>query len=449
MPREMPPFSAYDPDVAKSLNWLLSFADPVEWRERLTPIDDKRFDPAHSLRKLRQVGYDHQTWPDNDPMGWYLYLALTALNRPFRYEPREGCRIIPILKHFGTHLTSLKAVKGVDQRIKRLLAPDTKQPDPILFELLVALHWKTNGFERVEFLAEAADGKTPDLIACNGVDEWFIECKRLDRYSQYTGKERAKWRSMWTLLSDRLADDGYSALLDIEFHVELRTLPDDYLATRLPGKLRLVQPPAHVVSDETMDVTAFPMPYAATNRHLDRYRVRCPSDQLDELLGDQRDPNRGFSAVVAGDFQDFDGATFLDRLSYAAAAHWHCDAPSAVLTKARHVRSRLAQAIDQLPNDGKGAVHIGLETADGAMVEEARHLRNHLNIFTFDPRGKNLRWICCHLFQFYSPPRDLWVLDETVSHFGTDHLQPLRSLGIFPSDDPAADHRVHWRRSPP
>ena len=445
----MPPFGAHEPEVAESVNWLLSFADPVEWRDRLTPIDERRFDPTRSNQQLRQVGYDHQTWPDDDPMGWYLYLALAALNRPFKYEPREGCRIIPILKHFGMHLTRLKAIKGVDQRIKRLLAPDTKQPDPVLFELLVALHWKINGFENVEFLAETADSKTPDLMASNGADEWFIECKRLDRYSQYTQKERAKWRSMWTLLSDHLALVGQSTLLDIEFHVELHTLPDDYLATQLPGKLRLVQPPAHIISDDTMDVTALPIPYAATNRHLDSYRVRCPSDQFDELLAGQRDPNRGFSAVVAGHFREFDSATFLDQLSYAAAARWHCDAPAAVLAKARHVRSRLAQAIDQLPTGGKGAVHIGLETADGAMVEEARFIRNQLNVSTIDPRGKNLRWIYCHLFQFYSPPRDLWVLDETVSHFGSDPIQPLRSLGIFPCDDPANSHNVHWRRPAP
>ena len=227
------------------------------------------------------------------------------------------------------------------------------------------------------------------------------------------------------------------------------TLPDDFLATQLPGKLQLVQPPAHIVSNDTIDVVASPLDYAAANRHLHRYRVRCPSDQLDELLGGQRDPDRGFSAFVGGDFREFDGATFLDGLNYATAAFWHCDAPEAVVAKARHVRTRLARAIDQLPANGKGVVHIGLETCDGALVEEARFIRNHLNVATIDPRGKDLRWVYCHLFQFYSPPREFWVLDETVSHFGTRLPQPLSSLRFFPSDDSTDIHDRHWRRPPP
>ena len=382
-------------------------------------------------------------------MGWYIYLALAALNRPLKYEPREGCRIIPIFKHFGRHLDELKAVKGVDNRVQRLLAKNAKQPDSTLFELLVALHWKINGFKEVEFLSEASGTKTPDLRATNGVAEWFIECKRLDKNSRYTRRERDKWRIMWSLLSERLVQDSYSVVLDIRFHVELDSLPDDYLAIRLPCELGSGHGPSHIVSDDTVDVFVSPVDYMTANRHLDRYSVRCPSDQLDELVGGERDPNRGFSAVVAGDFQKLDKATFITHLGYAAAAYWHCDAPAAVLAKARHVRGRLAEAINQLPDNRPCAVHIGIETVDGAMVEETRFVRNRLNVTTIDPRGNDLRWVYCHLFQFYSPPRDFWVVDETVSYFGTgaDTIQPLPSHRIFPSDEPRPEDGVHWAQA--
>ena len=212
---------------------------------------------------------------------------------------------MPVLKRLGTHLAELKEIHGVNERVERLLAKDTKQPDPILFELLVALLWKINGFDSVEFLDESPNKRTPDLRASNGVDEWFIECKRLDKHSQYIRKERAKWRAMWSLLSDRLVRGGHSIVFDIRFHVELSTLPDDYLAAQLPGKLNLVQPPTHLVSSDTLDVSVSPMDYVVANRHLARYWVRCPSDQLDELIGGKRDPNRGFSVVVAGEFEEF------------------------------------------------------------------------------------------------------------------------------------------------
>ena len=450
MPHDMPPFGPYnDPHVEKSLNWLLSFEDSIDWADRLALIEERRFNTGVQQPEFRQTGYDHQNWPDDDRMGWYVYLALAALNRPFKYEPREGCRILPVLNRLGSHLPELKTIEGVSRRVKRLLARDTQQPDAILFELLVALLWKMNGFETVEFLDETPKGKTPDLRALKGTDEWFIECKRLDRHSLYTSNERAKWRNMWSLLSERLVGGGYSVVLDIHFHVELSSLPDDYLATELPGKLNFVELPTHMVSNNTMDVVVTRVDYAAANRHLGRYSVRCPSDQLDELIGGERDPNRGFSAIVAGDFQDRDGAAFLDHLSFGAGAFWHCDAPKAIMTKARHVRGRLASAIDQLPDKGKGVVHIGIETVDGAMVEEARFIRNRLNVPTLHVKGKDVRMVYCHLLQFYSPPRDLWVVDETVNFFGGDNVHPLRSVGIFPSDEPAVEGGTHWQRSPP
>ena len=107
MNNEMPPFGAYDPDVEVALNWLLSFADSTEWRDRLVLVDEKRFAAASGGQVPCQVGYDYQLWPDDDRMGWYIYLALAALNRPLKYEPREGCRIIPIFKHFGRYLDEL------------------------------------------------------------------------------------------------------------------------------------------------------------------------------------------------------------------------------------------------------------------------------------------------------------------------------------------------------
>ena len=447
---EMPPFGADDdPHIQQALDWLLSFAHPQDWLDRLAPIEKRLLNGIASPSEFRQTDFDHQDWADDDRMAWYVYLARAALNNPFDYEPREGCRISPILKRLGMHLVELKSIKGVDERVKRLVAKNTKQPDPILFELLVALLWKINGFKTVEFLDESPNGKTPDLRASNGTSEWFTECKRLDRYSQYTRKERTKWRSMWSLFSDQLVQGGHSVVLDIRFHVELTELPDDYLATQLTGKLKLVHPPINLVSNDVLDVNVYPVDYATANRHLSRYSVRCPSDQLDELVGGKRDPNRGFSGVIAGDFKQFGRATFLRRLSFAAGAFWYCNARAAVLAKARHVRSRLAKAIDQLPDSGKGAVHIGIETVDGVMVEEARSLLNRMNLSTMQANAKDLRWFFCHLLQFYAPPRGSWVVDETVERFGSQPTHPLRSLGVFPSDEPLVEGGRHWRRSPP
>ena len=450
MQPDMPPFSAVDdPDIRNAVDWLSSFADPADLGDRLEFIERQLLNIPIRRPKFRQIGYDQRDWPDDDQIAWYIHLALAALEKPFDYEPREGSRVLPILKRLGMDLEKLEAIPGVRDRVTRLLSKQNNEADAILFELLVAVLWKVNGFETIEFLDESPSSKTPDLRASNQVDDWFIECKRLNRYSQYTRKERSKWHAMWSLLSDHLVRARHSVILDIRFHVELSSLPDDFLATQIPGKLKLVQPPAHLVSNNTMDVLVSPTDYVSANRHLSHYWVRCPSDQLDELVGGKRDPNRGFSGLVSGDFRKFGSAEFLNHLSFAAGAFWDCDAPAAVMAKARHVRSRLAAAIDQLPDNAKGAVHIAIETIDGAMVEEARSLRNRENVFTMHSGTKDLRWVCCHLLQFYAPPRDTWVVDETVDYFAADFQHPLTSLGIFPSDGSSIANTKHWRRPPP
>ena len=89
-----------------------------------------------------------------------------------------------------------------------------------------------------------------------------------------------------------------------------------------------------------------------------------------------RDPRRGFTCATAGDVVRIGGTSgnnrFLDSLSFAACSFWSCDAPQAVLHKACDVRRYLARAVDQLPSAGKCAVHLGLETLDGPLVEQGR-----------------------------------------------------------------------------
>jgi hypothetical protein len=317
--RDMPPFGGWtDPSFARGVAWIMGFMDPADWKRRVARIE-QNLESVFEPRKFEQDAAAHSSVSfADDRIAWYLYLADKAMNDPYSYEPNQGARVIPIFQRLGSDLELLKSIGGIEDRIRRLLTAERRQPDPVLFELLAALLWRRNGYDPVEFLPERPPARSPDFRACRGTDEWFVECKRLQTSSDYSERERRKWLAMWTPLRGFLVKQLYSAVFDIVFHVELDSLPDDFLLEQLRAKVRLVQLPCDLIANETWTVRATPVDYRAARDHLARYFVRYPSTQANELIGGRLDPNRGFTATIAGKFVragDRGGSNhFLDEL---------------------------------------------------------------------------------------------------------------------------------------
>lgn len=461
MPRDMPPFGGYsDPDVERVFDWMVSFLGVENWRQRVNAIE-AQLETMHAPHVTHEAATVFEPVSiSDDRAAWYLYLVDTVLHAPQKYEPSQGARVVPLFKRLGTDFDMLKAVKGVDDRVERMLTSEKNQPDGALFELLVALLWMRNGIEEVELLDEAPPEKRPDIRALIGQEAWYIECKRLEKTSGYSERERHKWLRMWKRVGDVLIDRRYSVVLDVVFHVELESLPDDFLVTELCGKLALVQPPCVVISNEIWEVSVSPVDYATARDHLSKYSVKHPSDQIVELIGGRREPNRGFSSAIKGRFvqigEGHGNNYFLDELSFAIGAFWSCDANRSIECKARDIRRHLAEAVRQLPDGERGVVHVGLDTLDGQIVEAERYARIVNTVRQFDTGRKDLRCVYCHLFQSYAPPYDCWIIDETVYYFGrSDQAGQAPTSKLFTviegneADDDNPNASVHWMRPTP
>ena len=453
--RDVPPFVNYDdPDTRRALEWFLGFLEPQEWRARVSLIDqqlDASLDTRMKVGEAQPHSYMSIT---DDQIGWYLYLVEAVLNDVRAYEPTQGARVVPLFKTIGTNLDLAKKIEGVDDRIHRLLTTARNQPDGPLFELLVALVWRRNGFD-VEFLPETPPERSADIRASKSGEHWFIECKRLQKDSDYSRAEEAKWSAMWAPFQTFLIQHGFFGVFDIEFHVELSTLPDSHLVDQLSGKVRLIEPPCTIVDNEVWRVGVSLVNYQAALDHLERYRVKYPGEQFNELIGGRRDTNRRFSGVVVGRYERFGprgSNLFLEGMDFAAGAFWSCDSPIAIGRKARDIRRHLSEAVHQLPEDEKGVVHVGLETLDGPDVEVKRLDRIMGSVLRFNPHGKDLQWIFCHTMQSYAPPDQGWVIDETVHKFGREGArQPLAEDREFaiPREEIVIEDGVHWLRERP
>lgn len=441
-----------DPEIAMAYDWLKSFITSQQWANRKTNIESYLENVLEAKQSRTEAVKLQPVAIYQDKIAWYLYLAETYLYSPVKYEPIQGARIMPIFKRFGADFNALQTIKGVNERANRMLLSERSDPDSVLFELLTALLWVKNDWSEVEFIPEAPPEKRPDIRAASYNGEWFIECKRLITNSVYSQNERENWLRMWRNLGNLLIEYQKPFVLDIVFHVELEGLPDNFLVDELAGKLKLISHPCEVISNEVWSVSVELVDFKKVHAHLKKNYVKMPSEQLNELVGGKRDPNKGFTCVTLGEYVRIgDGIgnnQYLDELSFAAGAYWSCDAEMSIEKKARDIKGHLVTALKQLPEVSKCVIHIGLETPDGRLVEAERYKKIFNTVQQFDSFGKKLEWIYCHLFQSYAPPDESWVFDETVYYFGKNQ-GPLKIGSMVVSDAEKSMDGVHWLRDTP
>ena len=442
--------------IRRALDWFLEPLEPAEWDRRKDDIEGHLESVVAPRSSREEAGIPAPVSISFDQIGWYLYLAETALTDVTKCDPTQAARVLPILQRIGTDLEQLTQIEGVEEKRYKLLNSGATDADSVLFEMLVALLWKRNGWSNVSLLTVSPPEKCHDIRARSNSNEWAIECKRLAKSSGYSQKEREKWLRMWKHLGDFLIDRRMPLVFEIVFHVELETLPDTFMLDQLGGKLPLVVQPCTVISNNQWEVSVSWVDFDAAARHLRKYRVKYPSDQLNELSAGYRDPNRGFTGIVGGRTGRLGGGRgnncYLDRMDFAAGAFWHCDAKRSIERKARDIRGHLAEAIKQLPDGVPSFVHIGLETLDGVLVEAERYRRILNTVQSFHTSGKDVRWVFCHLYQSYSPPNRNWVIDETVYYFShTDFSddKPLSHTGTVVPKEHSDGPGFHWLRDTP
>jgi hypothetical protein len=92
-------------------------------------------------------------------------------------------------------------------------------------------------------------------------------------------------------------------------------------------------------------------------------------------------------------------------------------------------------------------------TPDGELVEAERFRRILNTAAKFDPNGKDLRWIYCHLYEAYAPPECEWYFDETIYPFGfrgeNPGAAPLATTSSVVPPEAGVEPGAHWLRDAP
>lgn len=210
---------------------FLDRMSPEQWQTRRAAIVQDLLDrPAEvDLEKARSLRVR------SDEMGWYLFLCQQALEDPMCTDISQAQRALPFFAGIGSRWKDAGAVKGLTRKLDELLTDYRKDPDGLLFEVLVALSYAQSGWS-VECLEECP-ARSADLVVRRGDQEIFVECKRLSRQTAYAETERQQFLRLWDRAKRVLLENRQWVWFKGTFHVDPAALPDDFLADVLKAAL--------------------------------------------------------------------------------------------------------------------------------------------------------------------------------------------------------------------
>jgi hypothetical protein len=443
-----------DPHVLKSWTWFISLLTPEDWLIRKKSIEEK-ITVEERMGEPFSESLDKGTLlvVNDDQIGWYLYLVDMFLNEPHKYEYFQGARVIPIFKRLGMDIEILLSIEGIKSKVRSLLKTRKSEADAMLFEILTALVWTRNGWH-VSFLKESKNGKMPDLFVKKADEEFYIECKRQKKTSDYTYRETRKRQLLISYLNRQLLANNI--LLDIIFHVELESLADTYLRDLLIKKLDKITEPCKISVEGVVDIEVSLIDINYINEHLKKHWVKHHSPQMNQLIGKKSPDNMSFTCGLHASFirvgEGEINNLYINEISRAYGVFWRCDAEEAVLAKARDIKKQLFAALEQFQPNKNAIVHIGMETFDGPEIEMKRHIKITDTLNNIHLSERSLKWVYCHFFQSYSTTNETWVFDETVKTISSnppEGFPPLHSNFLVVPDEDILDDMTHWDRGLP
>jgi hypothetical protein len=402
---------AEDGDVRAALGWLLSVAqNSKELLERI------RVAQAYYCDNSAPVNF---RWPEmsallpkHDLIAGYLAQVDAFLNNRRAYDLLLGSKIVPFFKHIGLGIGELAKIPGATTRAKRLLNPNGEHPDGGIFELVAAVRYAREDFD-VEFIPESTERAADMRLGAGGLEKFMhIECKRL-RPSVYELREAANAMELFKPLEDLVHRRQLNMHLDVNFKVELFSVPRNYLVDRANSAIdcSILLPGGYPWSDEYADGTIKTAALKAVRADIVDSSLIVGSKMARLLCGHRVSEGTYFIALSAD--ARLDDPRFIDSVDYASVVTWQCSSDSSINARARHIRSKLADIDRQMSSAKMGIVHIGMDAERDSVTADLRRARNLEAVRSFRASSNTVE-INLHYFLAHVTESTAWTIDETV-----------------------------------
>lgn len=445
-------------NTKSAFEYFLSFLKPGEWedrRKRVMSYFERLAQGIENPAEARPLSAEgsriafHEDW-----MSWYMYLAECTIYRPFTSQESQSARIRPFFNKLGASIESLKSIKGIEGKIHDMFYDNNNNTDSALFELLVAVCYIENGWQ-AEFIPETHN-KSPDIKVTKGTTTLYVECKRLQKVTDYSESERQAWLRRWELLSKEMLHYGVPAFVDITFKKEIDSTPEDLPAKAFKDLATCdVLAEGMCIENNDIKLCARHINKRRIDDHLKKWSVRYGSSQMNALIDEQWTPGAAYTVLMsfkkAHSTEPHSGmfGWFMTEMDSVYAAKWECIADESIGKKAKDITKQLSKAIKQAPADARTVVHIGYETLNGPIVELARDQKIVETLNTFDFGEKDIACVFCHSFQSRTFPDGEYDFAETTRHraysLTPDEVLPERLL-FGTEQGTKVKNDTHWHQ---
>ncbi|MBP8100593.1 MAG: hypothetical protein KAY54_01810 [Burkholderiaceae bacterium] len=434
-----------DADIGAALEWFgRASGDPTAFRMRLRAA--QRTYTALTAGP-DALGQDLSlTAMGKDIVASFFAQAKSLLDDRRSFDFALASRCIPWVKQIGVNVEVLSRVPGACERARRMLENRSTEPDSGLFELAMAGNYAADGDEVVFVEEQKGMAKTPDLhlFAAGHPKPVAVEFKRL-RSGRYEFDERELQRSIFQRMAKVIDRHSLSVHIDVNYTVELKDIPESYLADWLLRYLSspLITPGRYPWHDEFGSGEIRPANVAAVlddiadsslyfGTKLARLLAGCPVREsgyhlVAELDPDERDPR------------------YFEAFHFGSVITWQCTAPASIDRKARHVKAKLVEAGRQVKTQEVGVIHLAMDAEIGCESSDLRRQRNKEVIQEFHAES-----LVAALYVHYLVPRvsesHAWLIDETVDKFGQGE-ESVPKMMIFSGSTPLENGLPAWRQT--
>lgn len=430
-----------DQPCLDAIAWFRSVTKQRDWETRM---DNVQANYESALTKWAQ-GEQVPLYDPSDAIFWYIYQANAFAQDRRNFFVPEGFRIAPVMHRIGHLLGHLMQIEGMNDRVETLLKKGRKTPDAGLYEILVAGAYKSRSWANVQFVPEElGSSKTPDLVVSSNRRRWAVECKRINR-SGYELEEHACAEALAKPVHELARRLRRRLLVNVRYLRELKEYPTDTLIKHVESYI--ANPQARLVLEkDNLIMHIRDADWTMLETVVAHDDVYYGSSRMVELIKGSYDLSydHSFSAEWTPSTRM---PLHADRVHQASIVSWRSESFHAAKAKAKHFRSTVGRASQQLTLEIPSAVHVGYEALGGSSADDMRHILNAMEMSRFDAEGTRLRYVYANYWrpENSTARMESWAVSETTAFYRVGKHktpEPLPHHLLFADSDGAPGN--HW-----